>query len=197
MNDVRERVKSAFDTVGRERFLPPGQRPYAREDRPLDIGHGQTNSQPHTVKTMLEELDARPGDRVLDVGCGSGWTTALLGALVGDDGSVVGTEIVPELVKVAQHNVADAGDHVQVRAADPAVLGAPDLAPFDRILVSAQARALPDPLVDQLAPGGRMVVPVGRDMTIVDRTRDDETTVRRIGHFAFVPLIWDPPDPTR
>ena len=94
----RERVLEAFDSVRREDFLPPEQRGFAPLDRALNIGYQQTNSQPTTVRDMLELLDVRPGHKVLDVGCGSGWTTALLGELVGSAGQVHGVEIVPELV---------------------------------------------------------------------------------------------------
>jgi protein-L-isoaspartate(D-aspartate) O-methyltransferase len=192
-HEVRDRVQTAFETVAREPFLPRRQRRYAGEDRPLEIGHGQTNSQPRTVRAMLEYLDPRPGDRVLDVGCGSGWTTALLGELVGPDGLVVGIELVPQLAKAARHNLTGAGEHIRVLAAEPDVLGAPDLAPFDKILVSAQARAMPDPLVQQLELGGRLVAPVRGVMTVVDRLGEDEVSIRRMGRYAFVPLVWQPP----
>ena len=92
------RLRAAFDHVDRADFLPWGQRRFAATDAAIRIGHGQTNSQPSTVRDMLRLLDVGPGMRVLDVGCGSGWTTALLGDLVGPAGSVVGVEIVPALV---------------------------------------------------------------------------------------------------
>ncbi|MFY9916706.1 MAG: protein-L-isoaspartate O-methyltransferase [Nocardioidaceae bacterium] len=193
--DVYDRVQAAFAAVPRQPFLPRRERRRAREDRPLDIGYGQTNSQPRTVRSMLELLDPRPGDHVLDVGCGSGWTTALLAHLVGPRGAVVAVEIVPELAETARGNLADFSDRVRVRTAHRDVLGAPDLAPFDRILVSAVARALPDPLVEQLTAGGRLVVPVRGVMLVVDRVGSDpsDVVVDRVGRYAFVPLLWDPP----
>ncbi len=193
--DVYERVRAAFAAVPRQPFLPRRHRRRAREDRPVEIGYGQTNSQPRTVRSMLELLDPRPGDQVLDVGCGSGWTSALLAQLVGPHGRVVAVEIVPELAETARTNLAQLGERVRVRTAHRDVLGAPDLAPFARILVSAEARALPDPLVKQLAPAGRLVVPVRGVMLVVDRVGPDPTdvVVDQVGRYAFVPLLWDPP----
>ena len=188
-----ERVGDAFQHVRRVDFLPPDQRGFAGDDRALPIGHRQTNSQPSTVRAMLELLETAPGHRVLDVGCGSGWTTALLGHLVGPQGSVCGVEIVPELVawgreNLAAYDMAWAG----ITQAVPGQLGLPDLAPFDRILVSAEAHSLPRPLVDQLVLGGVMVVPVAGRMSQVRRT-DGEPSVGHHGYYSFVPLIEDAP----
>ncbi len=183
------RVAEALSAVHRIDFLTEHERQYADADRPLVIGHGQTNSQPTTVRQMLTMLAVQPGDRVLDVGCGSGWTTALLGHLVGPAGVVRGVELVAELATWGRDNVAGyAMDWVSVEQADPAVLGLPELAPFDRILVSAEARQLPDELAAQLASPGRMVVPVKGRMAIVDRVEAGQVVVRRVGHYAFVPL---------
>lgn len=185
-------VQAAFADVPREHFLPPEQRRYAAEDRPLPIGAGQTNSQPTTVRIMLGLLAVRPGEAVLDVGCGSGWTAALLGRLVGPDGRVVARERVPELAQTAADNLAALGmPWVQVGLAPANVLGAPEQGPYDRILVSAAAGRLPQPLVDQLAAPGRLVAPVGRRLSVVDRLPDGEVRVRRTGQFRFVPLIWE------
>lgn len=186
---VEQRVEAAFQAVARADFLTDAQRPYGDSDRPLDIGHGQTNSQPTTVRQMLVMLDAQPGDRALDVGCGSGWTTALLGQLVGPEGSVRGVELVPELADWGRDNVASYQmGWVRIETADPSVLGLPSEGPYDRILVSAEARDVPQQLVDQLASPGRMVVPVKGRMAVVDRDEDGQVAVRRVGHYAFVPL---------
>lgn len=175
--------------VDRVWFLPPGQRASAAFDGPLPIGYGQTSSQPRTVRAMLELLDVRPGARVLDVGAGSGWTTALLSALVGEQGSVVGVEIVPTLAEAARAALRAAGvPRARVEDALPGVLGWPDDAPYDRILVSAMATRLPDALVGQLADPGVLVVPVDGTMTRVVRS-EGQLRVTRHGAYRFVPLL--------
>ena len=183
------RLRAAFDHVDRADFLPWGQRRFAATDAAIRIGHGQTNSQPSTVRDMLRLLDVGPGMRVLDVGCGSGWTTALLGDLVGPAGSVVGVEIVPALVTWGRQNLAGyAMTWARIEAALPDTLGLPAEAPFDRVLVSAEASVQPDQLVEQLRVGGVMVVPVAGRMTVVRRTAE-RPSVRREGYYSFVPLI--------
>ncbi len=183
------RLDDAFASVPRAGFLPPDMRRYAADDRALPIGYGATNSQPWTVRFMLGLLDARPGDRVLDVGSGSGWTTALLAELVGPHGEVVGVEIVPELVERGRRNLGDRWPWARIEQAAPGVFGLPDAGSFDRILVSADGGRVPGELEDQLAPGGRMVLPSGGAMTLVERAADGGLTRRPTGHmFVFVPL---------
>lgn len=187
------RIDEAFAAVPRADFLPPEQVRSAGVDRALPIGYGQTNSQPTTVRNLLALLDAQPGDRVLDVGCGSGWTTALLAELVGSGGEVIGVEVVPELVEFGRANLArEELPWARIEPADPDVLGKPEQAPYDRILVSAEASQVPRALVDQLVEGGRLVVPVAGQLVEARRTPgwpETEADVRRHGHYAFVPLI--------
>lgn len=184
------RIRAAFLAVDRRDFLPSNERALAGEDHPLPIGYGQTNSQPRTVADMLELLDPQEGDRVLDVGAGSGWTTALLGHLVGPTGHVVGVELVPELAQWAAANVAHYDmPWATVQAADPAVLGVPSEGPYGRILVSAGAEEMPSELVDQLAVGGRMVIPVAGEMLVIERRPDGEIGVSGHGYYSFVPLL--------
>ena len=182
-----DRVADAFAAVPRRRFLPRAARWRAGFDGPILIGHGQTNSQPRTVAAMLRLLDVRAGDRVLDVGSGSGWTTALLAHLTGPTGEVVGVEIEPDLVEFGTANLGTDQPWARIIAADLEVLGHPGRAPYDRILVSAMAHDLPRPLVDQLTADGRMVVPVAGRMLRVSRTGTD-TEVTSHGEYRFVPL---------
>ena len=185
-----------MEATDRRGFLTSSTRRFADEDRPLPIGHLQTNSQPRTVTDMLDLLDVPEGARVLDVGSGSGWTTALLAHLVGPAGQVIGTEIVPDLTAFGAGNLA--ATHrpwARIEQAHPDRLGWPESAPYDRILVSAGATTLPVSLIGQLADGGVLVVPVGRAMTRVIR-RGDRHDVEQHGSYIFVPLIEPPPAPT-
>lgn len=181
-------VAQAMATICRRDFLPADLRDLAWQDRPLPIGKGQTNSQPRTVAAMLELLEVSPGARVLDVGAGSGWTTALLGYLVGPQGSVTGVELEESLAEWGAQNVA-AYDMEWVRlypALD--VLGWPVGAPYDRILVSASARKVPEELVDQLVQDGRMVIPVRGEMTVVTPDGHGGWTSTVHGPYRFVAL---------
>lgn len=194
MNDseAEARVRSAMAFVPRAGFLRHADRDRADHDGPLPIGHGQTNSQPRTVADMLVLLDPRPGHRVLDVGAGSGWTTALLAHLVGPPGSVLGVELRADLAGFGAANLRAAQlPWATIVPAEPHVLGAPDAAPFDRILCSAEAGELPISLVDQLVAGGVLVLPVRGRMLRVTRTRT-AYEVERHGWYRFVPLVQDP-----
>jgi protein-L-isoaspartate(D-aspartate) O-methyltransferase len=183
------RLDRAFSAAPRARFLPRWQVAHAPVDQPLDIGHGQTSSQPSTVRAMLALLDVHAGQRVLDVGSGSGWTTALLAQLVGPGGQVVGVEIQPELAAWGAANLARCHlPWARIELALPDVLGWPDDAPYDRVLVSAQARHVPAPLVEQLAEGGVMVCPVHGELVRVVRERGGGVSTTSHGSYRFVPL---------
>ncbi|HET6165633.1 MAG TPA: methyltransferase domain-containing protein [Marmoricola sp.] len=189
MDPSVDRVTAAFRAVPRANFLPAGSRTQAAYDGPLPIGFGQTNSQPRSVAAMLHLLDVRPGDRVLDVGAGSGWTTALLAELVGPTGQVVGVELVPELAAWGEENVRrTSGSWASIREATEGVLGVPEEAPYDRILVSAEPARVPAELLDQLADPGLMVLPVAGVMTVVHRA-DGKDRFTEHGYYRFVPLL--------
>jgi protein-L-isoaspartate(D-aspartate) O-methyltransferase len=183
-----ERVLAALAAVPRELFVPEQLRRHAYADRALPIGSGQTISQPFMVATMLEAL-ALDGGRVLDVGTGSGYQAALLAELADE---VVTIERVPELAEEARRTLEHAGyGRVDVRVGD-GTLGVPERAPFDGIVVAAAAPAVPESLYRQLAPGGRLVVPVGtrRDqwLEIVERAPDGARRSRTVP-CRFVPLL--------
>ena len=179
-------VTAAFDATPRRDYLPRAVRRRAAYDGPLQIAAGQTNSQPRTVADMLRLLDVRPGQRVLDVGSGSGWTTALLAHLVGPTGSVLGVELEPQLVSFGAENLAGAArPWASIRLATPGVLGDPGGAPYDRILVSAEPEVLPQELVAQLAEDGVLVIPVAGTML---RVTNPGAVVTRHGRYRFVPL---------
>jgi len=184
-----ERVLRAMDRVPREEFVPTDLRRLAYDDRPLPIGHGQTISQPMMVAIMTEVLYLKGGEKVLEVGTGSGYQTAILAELAD---RVISVERVPQLADEAAERLKRLGyTNVTVHIAGD-VLGRPDDAPYDAILVTAGAPRVPRPLTDQLAPGGRLVIPVGQRTVqqLVSVTREgDALRVRRHGQCRFVPLI--------
>jgi protein-L-isoaspartate(D-aspartate) O-methyltransferase len=184
------RVAEAMAKVRREAFVTPGSEPAAYENRPLPIGHGQTISQPFVVALMTELLDLQPDDRVLEVGTGSGYQTAVLAELAA---KVCSIEVIPELAAGAAAALAGQGlANVELRTGDGG-LGWPERAPFDAIIVTAAALEVPPALLDQLGPGGRMVIPVGPrhgDQELLVLAKDAAGTVNRrnVLPVAFVPL---------
>lgn len=190
--DGNDSVLDAMLGHHREDFLPAAKRYEAGYNRPVQIGFGQTNSQPSAVADMLRLLDVKPGQHILDVGAGSGWTTAILGDLVTETGTVLGLELIPDLAETAQEALRhDDVPWTSLETADRDILGAPEQAPFDRILVSAEATRLPSELVEQLTPQGIMVIAVAGSMLRVQRRGDDpsDAEITQHGLYRFVDLI--------
>lgn len=208
-------IEAAFRAVDRAFFMPEKLKDEAYEDYALPIGHGATISQPTTVAFMLEKLKVEPSQKVLDIGSGSGWTTALLAHLVGKGGTVIGVEIIPELVVIGRNNLARYYSYIrtnvgtseerdewvsngrvraEIRQAKQRETGLPNEAPFDRILVSAAAEQIPQELVAQLKPGGIMILPVGRNGEIqslvkILKQKDNSIRTEEYPGFVFVPLV--------
>ena len=184
------RVLSAMGKVQRHLFVPAGQQPYAYENRPLPIGHGQTISQPYIVALMTDLMQLEPDDVVLEIGTGSGYQAAVLAELAK---SVFSIEIVEPLGKSAAERLRRLGyRRVDVKVAD-GYYGWAEHAPFDGIMVTAAASHVPPPLVRQLKPGGRMVIPVGtafltQHLMLVEKRRDGSVVSRQILPVQFVPL---------
>ena len=182
------RVLAAMRKVPRHRFVDDAQRAEAYEDHPLPIPGNQTISQPYIVALMTELLELKPNSRVLEIGTGSGYQSAVLAELAD---RVYTIEIVPELARLAQTRLRELGyDNVTVREGD-GYRGWPEHAPFDGIIVTAAPERIPQPLLDQLAPGGIMVIPVGgffQELKVFRKSADGRITEKDILPVRFVPM---------
>lgn len=182
-------VIRAMREVPRHRFVPKEYETRAYDDRPIPIGAGQTISQPYMVALMTEQLSVRPGAKVLEVGTGSGYQAAILSVL---GAKVYSIERIPELAVSAQKRLSELGyGNVIVRCGDGS-LGWPQEAPFDGIVLTAYVPKLPDPLIQQLADGGRIVAPVGEAMEqwlVVGTYREGRLETKTVCGCLFVPLI--------
>jgi protein-L-isoaspartate(D-aspartate) O-methyltransferase len=184
------RVIAAVRSVPRERFVPPSMREFAYDDRALDIGFGATISQPYIVAAMSELLQAGPSDRVLEIGTGSGFQAAVLCRLAGDIYSI---EVIPELARQAESVLRELGcTNVHIRTGD-GYAGWPEEAPFDRIILTAAPPLLPQTLIEQLKPGGRLVAPVGapdrQQLVVVDKSPEGRLDSRTVFPVSFVPMV--------
>ena len=185
-----ERVMRALGMVGRHRFVPANLQSQAYENRPLPIGYGQTISQPYIVALMTDLLSPKAGDVVLEIGTGSGYQAAILSRLVG---RVYSIEIIPELAESASERLRRLGfANVEVKNAD-GYYGWQEHAPFDAIIVTAASSHIPPSLVQQLKPGGVLMIPVGpafqvQQLSMVKKDADGEITTRQVLPVRFVPF---------
>jgi protein-L-isoaspartate(D-aspartate) O-methyltransferase len=186
-----DEVMRALRNVVREKFIPPAERANAYQNRPLPIGHSQTISQPYIVALMTDFLDTRPDHKVMEIGTGSGYQAAVLSNLVKE---VYSVEVIPELAKKASETLASLGYHnVHVCVGD-GYNGWSDFAPYDGIIVTAAAPKIPTPLISQLKPTGRMVIPVGeqwgaQELMLVIKGADDSVQTQKILEVSFVPFV--------
>ena len=187
-----DNIIEAFANVSRIEFVPSDIELQADIDMPLSIGYGQTISQPTTVAIMLELLDPRSGQKILDIGSGSGWTTALLSYIVGKEGKVIALETVKELCDWGRKN-ADKMGFVKEGIAEfyniDGSKGNEARAPYDRILVSATANEVPQELRDQLKIGGKLVIPIKNCLHYIERKGEDNYYEEEYPGFTFVPLV--------
>lgn len=188
---LHPRAREAMIRVPREDFVPANMRHVAFKDGALPVGHGQTISQPYIVALMTDLLELNDASVVLEVGTGTGYQTAILSQLAQ---RVYSVERIPELARAAQQRLFEMGcDNVETRCSD-GYLGWPEKAPFDAIVVTAAAARLPTAVLEQLAPGGRMVIPIGlphahQELVLVTRDLQGEVDTRNILGVAFVPMV--------
>lgn len=187
-----DKIIEAFSEIGRVEFVPNEMELQAEADIALPIGYGQTISQPLTVAFMLELLAPEEGQTILEVGSGSGWVVALLSYIVGKKGKVIGIERIKGLLELGRRNVDKFG-FIKKGIAEiyevGKVLGYPEKAPYDRIIVSASAEEIPQILMDQLKIGGIMVVPVKNSIIFLEKKTKDNFAKEEFPGFSFVPLL--------
>ena len=185
-------IIKAFRKIKRADFLPPEEKELAQLDEALPIGWGQTNSQPLTVAFMLELLQPQSGDKVLDIGSGSGWTSALLAQIVGEKGKVVAIEIIPQLCQFGKENVGKYSflkkGIVRFVCGDGSK-GFPQEKPFDKILVSAASPKVFPAWKEQLKEGGRIVLPMGDSLWLFQKSKGGQLQGEEYPGFVFVPLV--------
>lgn len=194
------RVLAALRRVPRHRFVPEAYRAHAYEDNPLPIGEDQTISQPYIVGLMSELADVQPGERVLEIGTGSGYQAAVLAELASPE-QVYTIEILPSLAETARRTLDALGYTAIHTKVGDGYLGWPEAAPFDAIVVTAAPEHVPQPLTEQLAAGGRLVIPVGpggihQTLRVITKRPDGSFDSRDVIPVAFVPLVREKSSPS-
>jgi protein-L-isoaspartate(D-aspartate) O-methyltransferase len=187
-----EKVRKALLHVPRHRFVPKHEQRAAYIDTPLDIGYGQTISAPHMVAIMCELLELSEGLKVLEIGAGSGYNAAVMGELVGKNGHVYTVERIEPLVNFARDNLKGAGYNNVTVILEDGSMGYSKYAPYDRIVVTCAAPCIPRPMLEQLNPGGIMVIPVGRnsqELILIKKDIEGNICKEKKGGVIFVPLI--------
>jgi len=188
---TNEKVESAFRTIPRHEFVIPSELARAYYNEPLSIMNNQTISQPGVVSRMTEWLDVQDGQKILEIGTGSGWQTAILSYMVGN-GTVYSIERLPELVNFARENLEKLGiDNVHVILGDGS-MGYPEKSPYDRIIVTAACTEIPLPLLEQLGENGLIIAPVGdlsQSMILLKKISGEIVEIKNESNYIFVPLL--------
>ena len=184
-------VEQAFLDIPREVFVPDSIKKYAYLDRPLEIGNGQTISAPHMIAIMVEGLDIKKGQKILEIGAGSGYHAAIVSKLIGEDGHIYTIERHSSLAENAKKNIKNAGiSNITIEIGDGSQ-GLLKYAPYDRIYVTCAAPGIPPPLIEQLKNKGRLMIPVGKticELKLIEK-REDKLIENDLGGCSFVPLV--------
>jgi len=187
----KEKVEKAFLETPRELFIPEKIKEYAYVDTPLEIGNGQTISAPHMVAIMCEALDIKEGQKILEIGAGSGYHAGIISKIIGQKGHIYTVERIKKLAENAKQNLQKANiTNVTVKIGDGSQ-GLQEFAPYDIIYVTCAAPDIPEPLIEQLKDPGQILIPVGQricELMLLEK-KDDKITSKNLGGCAFVPLI--------
>jgi len=184
-------IEQAFLEIPRETFIPEHLNYYAYSDTPLEIGHGQTISAPHMVAIMCEDLDLKEGQKILEIGSGSGYHAAIISKIIGKEGHVFSVERISSLANFAKKNLMEIGiNNVDIIIGDGSI-GFQEKAPYDRIYVTCAAPRIPSLLIEQLKDPGKLMVPIGNIFCSLDLLEkvEGKTIIKNLGGCAFVPMI--------
>lgn len=185
-------VEKAFLNIPRENFIPSALESHAYYDTPLEIGHNQTISAPHMVAIMAEAIDLKKGQKILEIGAGSGYHAAIIAEIIGEKGHVYSVERIKKLAEIAEKNLKKTNiRNVKVEVGDGS-LGLSEYAPYDRIYVTCASPGIPDPLIEQLKDDGKLLIPVGKricQLKLLEKKPEEKIESNDLGGCAFVPLV--------